>query len=327
MDSTPPPQPLSVKASASKLPVKRKTSDSSSVPENAYAVAVDGFGYDPRPPPLKFHRIWTEPDEIRYLQGLLDCASEGLVFPKDLPIFYSRFSNTMSQPYSKSQLSEKLRRLRKKFRVVSSRLVRGLDESLLSPHDRALYDLSRKLWSPEYSSVSPFCSNNLYCAADINKKKSNSDSNGDLNEVKINFSPKLLLGSNENQIQNHCCDDNDEDEDGAGKVKMRDVNVDYDFDGQDEGSCRPSSSGPSNGGLGGVVAKAVLNVFDQCLKEVRTVLVGQGLLYPDCVASGLSKEGKALLDYEMRWREQRVAELDVLARRLRLVLENPVRGQ
>ncbi|KAE8659354.1 hypothetical protein F3Y22_tig00116962pilonHSYRG00147 [Hibiscus syriacus] len=65
----------------------------------------------------------------------------------------------MSHPYTKSQLSEKLRRQRKKFRVISSRLARGLDPSSLSLHDRALFDISRRLWGPEFASTSPFGSN------------------------------------------------------------------------------------------------------------------------------------------------------------------------
>ncbi|XP_039049495.1 probable transcription factor At5g28040 [Hibiscus syriacus] len=79
--------------------------------------------------------------------------------PKDLPLFYSSFSHSMSHPYTKSQLSEKLRRQRKKFRVISSRLARGLDPSSLSLHDRALFDISRRLWGPEFASTSPFGSN------------------------------------------------------------------------------------------------------------------------------------------------------------------------
>ncbi|XP_043719560.1 uncharacterized protein LOC122667363 [Telopea speciosissima] len=65
----------------------------------------------------------------------------------------------MPQPYTRSQLSKKLRRLRKKFRIISTRISVGLDPSLLAPHDRALFDLSNQLWHPSYASSSPFQSN------------------------------------------------------------------------------------------------------------------------------------------------------------------------
>ncbi|KAJ4979263.1 hypothetical protein NE237_010043 [Protea cynaroides] len=37
-------------------------------------------------PSFKFHGIWLESDEIRFLQGLLVYSTDGLVFPHDLPI-------------------------------------------------------------------------------------------------------------------------------------------------------------------------------------------------------------------------------------------------
>ncbi|KAE8662397.1 vinorine synthase-like [Hibiscus syriacus] len=141
-----PSQPF--KPSASKLPIKRKA------PQHEFQPIILP---KPHTPPFKFQRIWSEPDEIRFLQSLL--RSPSLSFPKDLPFFYSSFSHSMSHPYTKSQLSEKLRRLRKKFRVVSSRLARGLNPSSLSLHDRALFDLSRRLWGPEFASTSPFGNN------------------------------------------------------------------------------------------------------------------------------------------------------------------------
>ncbi|XP_047317033.1 probable transcription factor At5g28040 [Impatiens glandulifera] len=304
MDSTLPaptsnPSP-SIKSSSSsykfKLPVKRKNDDLISSNPNHQNAAddeedddeeeEDGDGAyvriasgDRNKAPFKFHRIWTEPDEIRFLNGLLDCASDGLSFPRDLHIFYSRFSGTMSKPYSKSQLSEKLRRLRKKFRVISSRLERGLDKSLLSPHDRALYDLSKQLWDPGFGSRSPFvCGNNS-----SNSKKSKNNLIG----IKVSFSPSLP------SISTTSMPNNQEQHDDA---KLREVNVEFmgSFDGGD---------------LGMIAAKTVINVFDQSLKEVRMTLVGS--------SSSSSKED----EFERRWREQRVAELDVWARRIRLVLE------
>ncbi|CAL5365090.1 unnamed protein product [Camellia sinensis] len=364
MDSTPNPtfisQPnhnhphhLSIKASASKLPIKRKTPETSSSSSNPNpnpnlspilppklepATTDDGGsggddnddvgGADRNPPPFKFHRIWTEPDEIRFLQGLLDCSSERLSFPRDLNVFFATFSDTMSQPYTKSQLSEKLRRLRKKFRVISSRLARGLDKALLSPHDRALFYLSKQLWHPEFSSTSPFGASNK-------QKKSN------LVRVKVRFSPTLpstlIPASNQPityELNDHsvlnCIGTDQNDEDGGddrvfvggSDVKLSEVNVE--FDGGVREQELPMSSGSGGGGDGGrcdsetglrqVVAKTVINVFDQCLKEVKMALVrhhGSG------TQAGSSKD-----DFEKRWREQRVAELDLLARRLRLVHEH-----
>lgn len=55
------------------------------------------------------------------------------------------------------------------------------------------------------------------------------------------------------------------------------------------------------------VARSVLDVFDECLKEVRMIVANQ------------PKEEREK-DFERRWREQRFAEFDVLTRRLRMKL-------
>lgn len=80
-----------------------------------------------------------------------------------------------------------------------------------------------------------------------------------------------------------------------------------------------------------LAAKSVLDVFDESLNEVRMLLVQRGVLCSDPVrlasGSGSSNEGKTAMDFERQWQLQRLAELDVLAQRLRLVLEDSNRWQ
>lgn len=332
----------------SKLPIKRKTPDPNphSDPISASAAA----------PPFKFHRIWTEPDEIRFLQGLLDCSSQNLAFPRDLAIFYACFSDTMSQPYTKSQLSEKLRRLRKKFRVISARLSKGMDRSQLSLHDRALYDLSRRLWHPEFAATSPFSGarnvgfNHCNNAADVGGGGGREDGDGDAKSivsslvgVKVDFSPTLSLArENCGNLDSDCggsengygggwrvrlgkfCDEGNDDEE---EVKLSEVNVEFegeeaadddddDDDDEDEDDDEEDGAGTGNGDsmcgneIGEVAAKVVINVFDECLKEARRAIGG---------GSGGGVGAESLY---ARWQKQRIAELDALGSRLRLVLEH-----
>ncbi|KAK1264173.1 hypothetical protein QJS04_geneDACA021226 [Acorus gramineus] len=246
--------PLPIKTTARKLPIKRKpqtpepstnpiepSTTSSFKPQTLSDEGDDDD--DPRSPPFKFHRIWSESDETRFLRGLLSASAEGLSIPRDLNLFYDRFLSTMSSPYSKSQLSEKLRRLRKKFRIVSSRLSRGLDFSLLSSHDRDLFELSKQLW-------------------DIKNPNNNKPRRPQ---------PRLY--------------------DKEVVVKAE--------------------------GIDRCTVRAILNVFDRSLEEVRMTLVKHRLIDPDR-KEFIEKRG----DLERRWREQRIEELSLLSRRLRLVLEN-----
>ncbi|KAL8532381.1 hypothetical protein ACS0TY_008831 [Phlomoides rotata] len=341
-------QPHNNKSSASKLPIKRKTPDPIPLQTDPNHDIVNGGA-----PPFKFHRIWTEPDEIRFLQGLLDCSSQNLAFPRDLGIFYARFSNTMSQPYTKSQLSEKLRRLRKKFRVISSRLSKGLNRSQLSTHDRALFDLSKQLWHPEYAATSPFSgARNVGLNHSINTS-SGGDGDGkviksSLVGVKVDFSPTLSVemydfdqGNNGNDaILELDCVDNENgggeeggfdfedfyDEDiGTEEGKLSEVNVEFEgeetavedeghdtFGGQISATDQNIDFGCENE-IGEIAAKVVINVFDECFKDVRRLLAGG------------NGESIGAESFQLRWQQQRIAELDVLGSRLRLVLEQSLR--
>ncbi|KAJ6402457.1 hypothetical protein OIU84_014535 [Salix udensis] len=203
-------------------------------------------------------------------------------------------TESVSQPYTKSQLSEKLRRLRKKFRSTSSRLARnGFNYSLLSPHDRALFHLSKQLWSPEFDPSSPIGGRNWMRDLVCDK--------GSI--LPINGSPCANVNVS-NELNDLESLDLDESDDGY-IVKMREGNVGWEVD-----------KGVSGCGSVAVksVAKNVLNVFDECLNEVKKVVLKERL--------DSSMEGKKEKDFQRRWREQRVAEFDVLALRLRLLLDN-----
>lgn len=224
----------------------------------------------------------------------------------------------MTQPYTKSQLSEKLRRLRKKFRVISTRISKGLDQAFLSPHDRALYEISKQLWHPDYADTSPF-------GGGSEKKAKKSELVG----VEVSFLPEFLSGSDPNEVESFESkweknDNGVEDVDFRdvgfdGEVKLSEVNVEFE---DEEEVVEEETMGWRSGGEIGVgevslASKAVIDVFHESLEEVRMGIVNGGSSF-----SGDEKkdEGKRW-DFERRWREQRVAELDVLTRRMRLIFE------
>ncbi|KAL7135461.1 hypothetical protein ABFS83_11G098100 [Erythranthe nasuta] len=316
MDSRTLIQPHPNPTTASKLPIKRKTPDPNPPP-------LDGGA-----PPFKFHRIWTEPDEIRFLQGLLDCSSQNVAFPRDLGIFYARFSSTMPQPYTKSQLSEKLRRLRKKFRVISIRLCKGMDRSQLSLHDRALYGLSEQLWHPDYAATSPFSgARNVGGGGGGDGEMKRSELVG----IKVDFAPNLPVVISGSDQENDVDSDLDLDLELGGEseeVQLSEVNVE--FEGEEEEAVDDDSvEGIGGGGaavysdsdgenrIGEAAAKVVVNVFDECFKDVRSrfLLSGQG---GEIGGGG----GGSADSFQVRWQKQRIAELDVLGSRLRLVIEH-----
>ncbi|KAL5721854.1 hypothetical protein ACHQM5_005445 [Ranunculus cassubicifolius] len=316
--SSPPTQSISIKTAARKLPIKRKSPEISSLtnpnPNNFISKFEsdddDGGSLDDiKPPPFKFHRIWVESDEIRFLQGLLDSSSQGLIFPRDLNLFYDTFSTTMSQPYTKSQLSEKIRRLRRKFRGITGRIVNGFDYTRLSEHDKSLFEISKKLWDPEYALDSPFSS----------AKKKNSNCNRVSVEVSFNpdFTPERSNASVPIpvRIEQETCEEEHEDEDDCeveniDKCEVEELKLEKD-------------GGKGNEEAKRIVMMTVMDVFDKSLNEVRMEIAERDL---SCHDSGSLEVGKED-DLVKRCREQTIAELDVVARRIRLVLENRICDQ
>ncbi|KAG0476429.1 hypothetical protein HPP92_013270 [Vanilla planifolia] len=149
------PSPIDIKSAARKLPIKRKSPHNSFLSRTLTLLLFQS----PIPlPVLPLTTVWSESDEIRFLQGLLGCWSQGLLFPRDLNIFYDRFSESMSQPYTRSQLSEKLRQLRKKALPSFSARSR-------SSH------LSTRLWDPVHASTSPFYAPDVASAGSSGNKR------------------------------------------------------------------------------------------------------------------------------------------------------------
>ncbi|KAJ6843919.1 putative hypermethylated in cancer 1 protein [Iris pallida] len=317
--ATPTPTPTHTQSSARKLPIKRKTppqppnpinnpnpnfpvvpSNNGSADPSEEDYEFEDDDYDeldlnpnpspnpPPPPPFKFHRIWSEPDELRFLQGLLGCRPQGLVFPRDLNLFYDRFSDSMPQPYTRSQLSEKLRRLRKKYRVISARIARGTqDPSRLAPHDRDLLHLCTRLWHPDHASASPFS------APDPATGPSSRGNRRRRANPRAPAPPGLPSGGSVGESETE--------DDVLGTAPALPAAA---------AAAAVAAAGPGEGEtkIEYLAAKMVLDVFDRSLVETRTGLErGDG----DGAGDELAR----------RWREQRVAELDAFARRLRLVLD------
>ncbi|GAB2277558.1 hypothetical protein Dimus_012268 [Dionaea muscipula] len=98
-----------------------------------------------------FQRLWTDEDEIELLQGFLEyTAQRGMTSSghhHDTTAFYDQIKSKLQLDFNKNQLVEKLRRLKKKYRNIVSRISSGKDFVFKSPHDQATFEISRKIWS------------------------------------------------------------------------------------------------------------------------------------------------------------------------------------
>ncbi|KAL2942437.1 hypothetical protein RDABS01_030787 [Bienertia sinuspersici] len=110
-----------------------------------------------------FQRLWTDEDEIELLQGFLEYTSSrgtnSSGHHHDTAAFYDQIKSKLQLEFNKNQLVEKLRRLKKKYRNVLSKMSSGKDFVFKSPHDQATFEISRKIWSnlsTNYRSVPEF---------------------------------------------------------------------------------------------------------------------------------------------------------------------------
>ncbi|VFQ61249.1 unnamed protein product [Cuscuta campestris] len=105
-----------------------------------------------------FQRLWTDEDEIELLQGFLQYttqrgATNSSHHHHDTAVFYDQIKSKLQLDFNKSQLVEKLRRLKKKYRTVASKMVDGKEYVFKSTHDQATFEISRKIWSNTDSAV------------------------------------------------------------------------------------------------------------------------------------------------------------------------------
>ncbi|XP_042516694.1 probable transcription factor At1g11510 [Macadamia integrifolia] len=92
-----------------------------------------------------FERIWSDEDELTILKGMLNYHSTN-GSDVDMSKFHEFIKEAFNFDVAKSQLADKIRRLRKKFINNASRAKEGVDPSFSKHHDTKVFRLSKKLW-------------------------------------------------------------------------------------------------------------------------------------------------------------------------------------
>lgn len=165
---------------------------------------------------------------------------------------------------------------------MSTRLAKGLDVNRLSSHDKMLFELSEKLWHPNYAKTSPFGASLASVSVSTPIIITNKSSTVDVNVIDDD-----KCGGGECDKDENCCGD--------------------------DAKLEEDKSGNGGNEIGKIVAKTVVDVFDESVKFVK---LGKSF----CYGGG---EGQCE-SFDKRWRELRVVEMEVLAQRLRLVVEDSI---
>ncbi|CAH8306125.1 unnamed protein product [Eruca vesicaria subsp. sativa] len=297
-----------------------------------------------RPPPAiddsrrLFQRLWTDEDEIELLRGFLDYVTThrgSSSHPPDTAPFYELIKSKLQLDFNKNQLVEKLRRLKKKYRNVMSKISSGKEVFFKSPHDQSTFEISRKIWN-QTGKIIGFEDN------DFEETNNNSPgSNPGVNVVEMDsengVEKRLMMMSSSSGSRKRS-------RSRIGKIEDDNKPILTPCDGNipNAGSnvnLNEPATAVIGGNIGVLIEETVKNCVSPVIKEMMNGTTsmmmaamgggvgggghGFGSLSPMFTRPfGYVVEGggnKAVNDE--RWRKQQILELEVYSRRLELVQE------
>lgn len=254
-----------------------------------------------------FQRLWTDEDEIGLLQGFLDYTTQrGSSHHNDTALFYDQIKSKLQLGFNKNQLVEKLRRLKKKYRNVVGKISSGKEFSFKSPHDRATFEISSRIWNtsvPIAGSVE-----------DDDEINPNSNPNINPNFGYLAKTPPSRKRSRPPRAEKR--DLNTDDNNYMGNNS----NSNNNNNNRDNENCNSRHS------LQGLIEETVRSCVSPVLKELVNGSLGLGSGYgfggrgfgvglnPLALNLGI---GEMVMDD--KWRKQHILELELYSKRLELV--------
>lgn len=266
-----------------------------------------------------FQRLWTDEDEIELLQGYYDyITTRGLMTSSshhhhDTTAFYDEIKGKLQLEFNKNQLVEKLRRLKKKYRNVVSKLASGKEYVFKSPHDQATFEIASKIWKDAVNNTN----NNFTPVVAVNGIDEdenvafnlNENNNGDVNSLEKKRPRKRSRL-------------------GGVKIEEGYVQPQQQFG---HGLGMGTGMGSEGGGSRNVNANVVEETVKSCLLPLFKELVnssanggsrglgsGLGGMGLDMFGGGAMSFGIGDMSDE-KWRKQHILELEVYSKRLELM--------
>ncbi|RLN05330.1 hypothetical protein C2845_PM13G19760 [Panicum miliaceum] len=94
-------------------------------------------------------RVWSPEDELTILNALVEYRAKKGRLPassQDTSKLHLQIYGQLTANASTTQLSDKVRRLKHKYKLQVKRAKNGRDPDLPTEHDRSVYELSKKVW-------------------------------------------------------------------------------------------------------------------------------------------------------------------------------------
>ncbi|KAJ0237061.1 transcription factor [Hirschfeldia incana] len=303
----------------------------------------------PPPPPIDdsrrlFQRLWTDEDEIELLRGFLDYVTShrgnNSSHPPDTAPFYELIKSKLQLEFNKNQLVEKLRRLKKKYRNVMSKISSGKEVFFKSPHDQSTFEISRKIWN-QTGKIIGFEDNNVMDFEETNTTNGNYFNSPGSNPVEIDSENGVerrltMSGSGGSRKRSRS---------RIGKIEEDSKPVVTPSDGNVPNPSNVNLNEPATAVIGGnvgvLIEETVKNCVSPLIKEMMNGTTsmmmaamggggGGGLghgfgsfspMFTRPLGYGVEGGGGNKAVNDERWRKQQILELEVYSRRLELVQE------
>ncbi|XXG69434.1 hypothetical protein AAC387_Pa06g2307 [Persea americana] len=93
-----------------------------------------------------FQRIWTPEDELSILKAIIEFSKKGSDVTSDMNGFHQFVKKLLNVDMTKTQVSEKVRRMKKKYLNTAEKARKGKEPSFPKDHDKLMYELSKQIW-------------------------------------------------------------------------------------------------------------------------------------------------------------------------------------
>lgn len=236
-------------------------------------------------------RIWTNEDEIELLRGFLEFTTQrGSTNYNVTKEFYDQIRSKLQVEFNKNQLSDKLRKLKRKYKRVLEKNNPDKEFSFKTAHEQATFEISRKIWGDIVGRIG--VEDNM-----LDEDEPSSSLN-DINLVNVKVEDEEVMGDFRPWKR-------------PKPLSGLKINEKH---GSNNGTL-PTDIENGNNDVASLIEDTVKSL-SPLFQELLSNALSPTELSPDGVSTTNMQSGEGV---DEKWREQKIKELEVYSKRLELV--------
>nr|XP_023915163.1 probable transcription factor At5g28040 [Quercus suber]POF07243.1 putative transcription factor [Quercus suber] len=236
-------------------------------------------------------RIWTNEDEIELLRGYLDFTTQrGSTNHNVTKEFYDQIRSKLQVEFNKNQLSDKLRKLKRKYKRILEKINPDKEFSFKTAHEQARFEISRKIWGDIVGRIG--VEDNM-----LDEDEPSSSLN-DINLVNVKVEDEEVMGGFRPWKRPK----------SVSGLKINEKHV-------SNNGTLPDDIENGNNDVASLIEDTVKSL-SPLFQELLSNALSPTQLSPDGVSTTNMQSGEGV---DEKWKEQKIKELEVYSKRLELV--------